>query len=197
MIGDAGFFVSATVIESLAVMLFNGFAAVFLLPVLLMDLFYFLPAGLFHLLMGKARPRILAASMTGFFVWLLGFGIALGVVRLVDAFALELLYRTWSGLATAAGGAAHSLISVLRYSKNMREYYYANVLEKNLSRKQTEQNDAFRLALQTGELDAVAIQDDRSKSYLARRIARDVVSSRQEVQEWREGIRQDSTVYFL
>ena len=197
MMGDAGFFISASIIESMAVVLFNGFATVFLLPMLLMDVIYFLPLAVFHLLTGKANLRILSAALSGFFLWVIGFALMLGLIRLVDAFALELLYRTWSGLAAVAVGVIHTLRSFVRYRKEMSDYYYANVLEKNLTSKQAEHYAAIRVALQNGEMDAKTVQDDRTKDHLTRRIAREVMASRQELPDWSEGAHQDADIYFL
>ena len=194
---SAGFFIPATVLESLAVILFNGFATVFLLPVLLMDLLCFLPAGLYHLLTGKARLRILASSLRGFLLWLLGFCAALWVIHTVEATAVEMLYRTLSGVAAAALGTLHTLISFVRYRGSLREYYYSNVLEKNLSARGARECAALRRALQTGELNAAEVQADRSRDFLSRRMAREVAASRQEESEWSEGVRQEADVYFL
>ncbi|MCL2545334.1 MAG: hypothetical protein FWE77_05385 [Clostridia bacterium] len=197
MMGDMGFFVSASFIESMAVVLFNGFATIFLLPMLLMDLVYLLPLAIFHLLTGKASPRILGAALNGFLLWVIGFALVLGLIYLVEAFALELLYRTWSGLAAAAVGAIHTLYSFVHYRKNMSDYYYANVLEKNLTSKQKERYAAIRQALQSGEMDAKAVQNDRAKDHLTRRIAREVMASRQELPDWSEGAHQETDIYFL
>ncbi|MCL2812169.1 MAG: hypothetical protein FWD25_09840 [Clostridia bacterium] len=197
MIFGPDFFLSATIIESMAVILFNGFATVFLLPMLLMDVVCFLPMALYHLLAGKARLRIISAALSGFFLWIIGFALMLGLIRLVEAFALELLYRTWSGLATAAVGVIHTLYSFVRYRKEMSDYYYANVLEKNLTAKQTQHYGNTRQALQSGEMDAKKTQNDRSMDHLTRRIAKEVMASRQELPDWSEGAHQETDIYFL
>jgi len=191
------FFLSATIIESMAVVLFNGFATIFLLPMLLMDVVCFLPLSLFHLLTGKARLRIVSAALSGFFLWIIGFALMLGLIGLVEAFALELLYRTWTAWATAAVGVLHTLYSFVRYRKDMSDYYYANVLEKNLTAKQTQHYGNIRQALQNGEMDAKAIQNDHSKDHLTRRIAKEIMATRQELPDWSEGAHQEADIYFL
>ena len=193
----SNFFIPATAFESMAVLMFNGFATIFLLPVMIMDVCYFLPIASLHLLAGKARPRILIAALSDFVVWSLGLGAAVAIVRLIDAFAVELLYRTWSGLLGAGIGVAHTLFSLIRYHKGMRDYYYVHVLEKNLSARQAERYAALRLALQNEELDAKALQNDRSMDYLVRRFAREIEASRQELAEWSEGTRHSADIYFL
>ena len=195
MNGD--FFISASIIESMAVVLFNGFATIFLLPMLLMDLACFLPMALFHLLTGKASPRILGSALSEFFLWVIGFAVMLGLIYLVEAFALELLYRSWSGLVTAAVGVLHTLYSFVHYRKNIGDYYYANVLEKNLTSKQKQHYAAIRQALQSGEMDAKTVQSDRSKDHLTCRIAQEVMASRQELPDWKEGAHHDADIYFL
>lgn len=180
----AGYFVSATASESLAALLFNGFATVFLLPVMLMDLFYFLPLSLAHLIGGKAKPRVLAAAVGGFFAWSAAILLSVCAARLMSEFSVELLYRTWSGLLSAAIGAIHTFHCLIRYRKSMRDYYYAHVLEKNLSAKQAEKCGTLRKALQRGELDAKALLDDPSRDYLSHRVARQVLTSRVDVDRW-------------
>ena len=197
MIIGPDFFLSATIIESMAVVLFNGFATVFLLPMLLMDVVCFLPLSLFHLLTGKARLRIVGAALSGFFLWVIGFALMLGLIGLVEAFALELLYRTWTAWATAAVGVIHTLYSFARYRKDMSDYYYANVLEKNLTAKQTQHYGGIRQALQSGEMDAKTVQNDRSRDHLTRRIAKEIMASRQELPDWSEGAHQETDIYFL
>lgn len=191
------FFLSASVIESMAVVLFNGFATIFLLPMLLIDVVCFLPMSLFHLLAGKARLRIVAAALSGFFLWVVAFSLILGLIHLVAPHALELLYRTWSGLAAAAVGTVHTLYSLLHYRKHMRDYYYATVLEKNLTHRQTKRYAEIRMALHTGEMDARVVQNDRSKDHLTRRIAKDIMASRQELPDWSEATYQEEDIYFL
>ncbi len=191
------FFVPASATESLSALMFNGFFTIFLLPILLMDLLYFFPLALIHLLTGKARLRILPAALSGFALWLVGIAAALGVVWLVDQQALSLLYRTWSGLLGASIGVLHTLYCMIRYRKNMREQYYTHVLEKNLSRRQAEQYAALRIALQNGDLDAHELQNDRSMDRLARRIARNYLASRSEMEEWRDLQPEQDDIYFL
>ena len=197
MIFGPDYFLSASIIESMAVVLFNGFATIFLLPLLLISVVCFLPLSLFHLLTGKARLRILITAFSGFFLWVIAFGLTLGLIRLVEPLALELLYRTWTGLATAAIGVTHTLYAFLRYRKHMGDYYYATVLEQNLTNRQTKRYAEIRMALHTGEMDARVVQNDRSKDHLTRRIAKDIMASRQELPDWSEVTYQETDIYFL
>ena len=172
------YFVPVTSIESLAALLFNGFVTIFLLPMLVMDLCYYLPAALGHLALGKARLRILVSALRGLVLWLLCVGAAVGALHLLMPRALTLLLYTYGGMTGALAGMLHTFSIFFRYRGNMRAYYYAQVLEKNLSSRQAKRYEALWERLRSGEADPEQLKQGKRMDYLSRRIVEDFIAQR-------------------
>ncbi len=192
-----GYFMTASSIESLAALLFNGFIALFLLPILLMDLCFYFPAALVHLAAGKARPRIVGSALGGFLLWTLCVGAGLAAVYLIQPRAFALLFRTYSGLAGLLIGALSTLAAFVRYRRSMRAYYFAQVLEKNLSAKQAAVYERFKADLKSGKVDAARWMDEHGRDHIGRRIAQEYLDGLEGRSAAQRKRREGNDLYFL
>lgn len=197
MEGMTWYFMPASSIESLAALLFNGFIALFLLPILLMDLCFYFPSALIHLALGKARLRILSAALNGLLLWVLCIAAALGATYLIQPRAFALLLHTYGGLAGLVIGAGSTLIAFVRYRRNMRAYYFSQVLAKNLSSKQAQRYEDLKEDLKNGRLDADEWITEHGRDTIGCRIAREYLDGLEgriiAQREKREG----SNIHFL